>query len=107
MLCCATGGIVRSAGRFCGTTDAGTEVVATAFRPVSRDSQPPVLGAASGNGPIPSTADCGTTDTVSSDEGRASLGIGFVIFWITNLCRGERRDDTTLNRAPLVEHLNS
>jgi hypothetical protein len=108
MLCAATGGVV-SPCRSSGTPDGGAEGLLTGFRPVRRDSQPPDLGAASGKERVAvSTAGCCCArEGDAASAARLASGPGFVIFWITNLWRGERRDDTTLNRAPLVEHLNS
>src|ERR1700730_8269007 len=107
MLCAATGGVV-SACRCSDAPGGGTERLLTGFRPVSRDSQPPALGLGSGKERAPvSSASCCATDSDSAAGGCLTSGTGFLIFWITNLWRGERRDDTTLNRAPLVEHLNS
>jgi hypothetical protein len=107
MLCSVTGG-VASACRSSDAPHGGTEGLLTAFRPVSRDSQPPALGAASvKEGAAASSVGCSATDGDPASAGRLASGTGLVIFWITNLWRGERRDDTTLNRAPLIEHLNS
>jgi hypothetical protein len=45
---------------------------------------------------------------VLASEARWGSGAALVILWITNLCRGDRRDRMTLNRAPFfTEHLNS
>jgi hypothetical protein len=97
-----------SACRSSGSPDGGVAGLLTDFRPVSRDSQPPALGAASGKERAAvSTGGCCATDSDSAWIGRPASGTAFVIFWITNLWRGDRRDDMTLKRAPLVEHLNS
>jgi hypothetical protein len=98
MLCAATGGVVSA----CRSSDApggGTERLLTGFRPVSRDSQPPALELGSGKERAPvSSASCCTTDSDSASAGCLASGTGFVIFWITNLWRGERLDDTRESR---------
>ena len=77
------------------------------MRPMIRANQPPTLGAASAkDGAAAWNAGCETESGPASEEQLVS-GAAFLIFWITNLWRGDRRDDITLKRAPLIEHLNS
>jgi hypothetical protein len=84
-----------SACRSSDTPDDGIGGLLTAFRPVSRDSQPPAPGAASGKGRgVVSTGGCCATDSDSASVGRPASGT--VIFWMTNLWRGDRQDDMTI-----------
>jgi hypothetical protein len=107
MLCAATGGLVPTCGSF-DTLDGRIAGSLTTFRPVSLEIQPRPLGSARaiGSGAV-SIAGCCVADTESRSAVDGASGAGLVIFWITNLWRGERLDDMTLNRAPLIEHLNS
>jgi hypothetical protein len=84
------------------------EGMTSALRPTIRANQRLTLGAASlKDGATAWSAGCSEEGAGSGEEGRAAPGTAFLISWTTNLWRGDRLDDMTLNRAPLIEHLNS
>src|SRR5437868_5183832 len=107
MVCVATGGgaLVCVSTR---TPEGGIGCFLTTFRPTRADSHAPALLVANGKcSAVVSIAACCVTGSGPDSVDRVASGSGFLIFWITNLWRGERRDDSTLNRAPLIAHLNS
>src|SRR5580693_993597 len=107
MLCAA---VVGPSPSWVSFERSGDEVAGllTAFRPVSRESQPPNFGPPRDirSGAVSSAGCCATASELSAAVVCPS-DADVVICWITNLWRGERRDDMTLNRAPLIEHLNA
>jgi hypothetical protein len=68
------------------------------FAPTIRASHRPTLGAGSvKDGATASIAGWCVAEGGSAAGERVASGAAFSIFWITNLWRGERRDDMTLN----------
>jgi hypothetical protein len=82
--------------------------ITSALRPTNCASHRPTLGARSAKEGVTVSIVgwCGAEGRSAAGE-RLASGAGFLIFWITNLWRGGRLNDMTLNRAPLIAHLNS
>ncbi len=94
----------------CIGTGADTDRVATrlVLRPAIRANHPTIYEA--GSGKDGKTASGGTACGEAGDDsigGRVAAEAAFVISLITNLWSGDRREQVTVNRAPLFEHRNS
>jgi hypothetical protein len=76
---------------------------------VIRANHPATLGPARAkDGATESKAGCCATEGDLASEEEFGSDKALLIFWITNLWRGDRRDRMTLNRAPFfIEHPNS